>query len=70
LDRIKSQDRKTYGEIQNFSRELEKRADLGVPLHGERPASPAPPSVRGHPSDIPLTVWAAQPNPARLSRDG
>jgi hypothetical protein len=35
LDRIKSQDRKIYGEIQNFLRELEKRADLGVSLHGD-----------------------------------
>ncbi|MGH8920654.1 MAG: hypothetical protein ACRD0H_20360, partial [Actinomycetes bacterium] len=35
LDRIKSQDRKIYGEIQKFLRELGKRADLGVPLHGE-----------------------------------
>ena len=36
MDRIKSQDRKRYGEIQKFlSEQLAKRADVGVPLHGE-----------------------------------
>jgi hypothetical protein len=35
LDRIKSQNRKIYGQIQNFLRELESRSNLGVPLHGE-----------------------------------
>lgn len=35
MDRIKSQNRKIYGQIQNFLRELENRSDLGVPLHGE-----------------------------------
>jgi hypothetical protein len=35
LDRIKSQNRKIYGQIQNFLRELQNRSDLGVPLRGE-----------------------------------
>jgi hypothetical protein len=36
MDRIKRRDRKIYGEIQKFFRdELEKKADLGIALHGE-----------------------------------
>jgi len=35
LARIKSRDRKRYGEIQRFLRELEGHADLGIPLRGE-----------------------------------
>jgi hypothetical protein len=35
MARIKSHDRKLYGEIQKFFKELERSADLGVPMHGE-----------------------------------
>lgn len=32
---IKSRDRKVFGEIQDFFRELKKSADLGVSMHSE-----------------------------------
>lgn len=35
MDLVKRQDRKAYGEIQKFFRELEKSDDLGYRLHGE-----------------------------------
>jgi hypothetical protein len=35
MDLIKRQDRKAYGEIQKFFRELEQSDDLGYRLHGE-----------------------------------
>lgn len=35
MARIKSRDRKRYGEIQKFLKELERSANLGVPIHGE-----------------------------------
>jgi hypothetical protein len=35
MDLIKRQDRKAYGEIQKFFRELEKSDNLGYGLHGE-----------------------------------
>ena len=36
MDRIKSQNRRIYGQIQDFLRdELAKRSDLGVPMRGQ-----------------------------------
>lgn len=35
MARIKSRDRKRYGEVQRFLRQLADHTDLGVPLHGE-----------------------------------
>lgn len=35
MDRIKRLDRKAYGEIQRFFRELEKTGNLGTAMHAE-----------------------------------
>jgi hypothetical protein len=35
MDRIRRQDRKAYGEIQKFFRELEKASGLGIGMRGE-----------------------------------
>jgi hypothetical protein len=35
MDRVKRVDRKAYGEIQKFFRDLEKTGDLGTRMHAE-----------------------------------
>lgn len=35
MDRIKRLDRRAFGEIQKFFKELEGTGDLGTPMHGE-----------------------------------